>query len=68
MDIRLKEARTNKAMSTRELARRSGVARSYIQKIEAGEANPTINTLRKLAETLDVSVAALVSEDGGRAE
>ena len=57
----LTEIREKKRLSTRELAARSGVSRSHIQRIEAGEANPTIETMCKLAKALEVSVHDLFS-------
>lgn len=51
--------RLEKNMSIRTLAEKSGVAKSYIEKIEAGEANPTIDIMCKLAKALDVSVCRL---------
>lgn len=46
-------------MSIRMLAEKSGVAKSYIEKIEANEANPTVEILCKLAKALDVPVCSL---------
>ena len=36
------------------------VARSYLYKIEQGEANPTMNTLIKIAKGLNVKVKELI--------
>ena len=61
--IFLSEIRNKKWISTRELAAKSGVSRSHIQRIESGESNPTIETMCKLARALDVSVYELFSCD-----
>lgn len=61
MKMHLMNIRESKWMSTRELSERSGVSRSHIQRIEAGEANPTIGTMCKLAKALEVSVHSLFS-------
>lgn len=44
-----------------ELAGRSGVSRRLIVQIEQGEANPSIGTLLRLADTLEVTLTDLVS-------
>lgn len=50
-------------MSIRILAETSGVAKSHIEKIEAGEANPTIDVMCKLAKALDTPVGELFTCD-----
>jgi DNA-binding XRE family transcriptional regulator len=52
--IFLKEWRTTKGFSYRQLAEGSGVALSGIQEIEAGSRSPTVDTLDKLAKGLGV--------------
>ncbi len=47
-------------MSALELSRRSGVARNTIAALEAGEGNPTLDTLYALADALDVPLADLL--------
>lgn len=46
-------------MSIRALAEKSGVAKSYIEKIEVGEVNPALDIMCKLAKALDVPVCSL---------
>src|SRR3954471_9128878 len=46
-------------MSALELSRRSGVARNTIAALEAGEGNPTLDTLYALADALDVPLSGL---------
>lgn len=43
-------------MTVKALVEQSGVARSNIERIETGNANPKVETLGKLAKALDVSV------------
>lgn len=59
MKLYLDTIRLEKDMSIRALAEKSGVAKSYIEKIEAGEANPTLDIMCKLAKALDVPVCSL---------
>src|SRR5690242_12077702 len=54
---RIKLKRKEKGFSQEELAEYSGVARSVIQRLEAGSStNTTINTLQALAGALDTTV------------
>lgn len=46
-------------MTIRELSDRSGVAKSHIQKIEAGTANPSLEVMCRLAEILECEVTEL---------
>jgi predicted transcriptional regulator len=48
----LSAARQSVGLTIAELARRSGVSRDTIERIEAGRANPTVSTLRSLSEAL----------------
>jgi len=54
--------RKQKGLSQEKLARLSDVANNTIIKMESGENdNPTLETLRKVAKALDVSVDKLIS-------
>lgn len=53
---RLKSLRLARGYSMRELAARAGIAVSFLSKIEAGKASPTIMSLQKVLEALDVAV------------
>ncbi len=61
MKIYLQRIRKEKKLSTEQLAKKSGVARSYIQKIEDGGSNPSIAVLCKLAKALQIPVYDLFS-------
>lgn len=52
-------------MSALELARRSGVARGTIAALEAGEGNPTVDTLYALANALGVPLSDLLEHPAG---
>jgi len=57
----LKKLRGDKELSQEKLARLSDVANNTIVKIEAGKnQNPTLDTLKKIAKALDVSVDELI--------
>lgn len=57
---RIREVRMEKGMTQAQLAERSGLCRSYIMSIEAGQRNPTVKTVTAIAEALGVSVKELV--------
>jgi transcriptional regulator with XRE-family HTH domain len=59
---RLKALRILAAMTQAELAERSGVARTTIIRLEAGEPAPLPSTVRKLARALHVRPAELFGE------
>ena len=48
------DARKSRNMTQKELAERTGIDQSDISKIETGNANPSLNTLKRLAEGLDM--------------
>lgn len=56
--------RADRGLSQIALARLSGLSKQTIVDIESGRANPTIETLEALAEALNVSTRALISEMG----
>jgi transcriptional regulator with XRE-family HTH domain len=49
--------RTEHALSQRGLAKRLGMTQPQLARLEAGEHNPTIDTLARLAQTLDTEFA-----------
>jgi transcriptional regulator with XRE-family HTH domain len=56
--------RSERRLSQGELARRSGVSKQTLSKIEAGVGNPTVDTLAALASALDISLRSLLTEWG----
>ncbi len=65
---RLKCVRQEKGLTRTELARRSGVALSFIHSIESGHKSPTVRTLEKLAAALGVRVSDLLEEGEAQPE
>lgn len=59
-----KRFREDRNLSQAALAQQSGLSKQTILSLEAGRANPTIETLEALAEALEVSTRALISEMG----
>ena len=60
--LRLREIRERKGVSLRALKKVSGVAVSTLARFEAGQGDPQLSTLRKLAKALNVTVARLIVE------
>jgi transcriptional regulator with XRE-family HTH domain len=57
----LRKLREAKGLSQERLARLADVANNTIVKIEAGKnQNPTLDTLKKIANALDISVNDLI--------
>jgi transcriptional regulator with XRE-family HTH domain len=57
----IKELRKKHKISQEELAKQAGITYSTLIKIESGaNDNPTIKTMKKIADTLDVSLDELV--------
>ena len=48
------EARTSQNLTQKELSERTGIDQSDISKIETGNANPSLSTLKRLAEGMDM--------------
>lgn len=58
----LKEARNRKGISQEELALSLGFDRTYISMLERGKRNPSLFTIYKMANFLDVTVSNLTSK------
>ena len=56
----LRRLRAGRSLTLDELARRAGVSRSMLIQIEQKRVNPTLATLVRLAQALDVGLAELV--------
>lgn len=58
----IKELRVAKRMGQNELAKKSALSRSYLSEIENENADPSLRALRKIAISLDVSMAQIFEE------
>ncbi len=52
--------REYKQIKVKELANRAGITPSYLSQIETGKRNPTIDTLKAIAEALAIDVEMLI--------
>ena len=56
----MKKIRARKHMSQGDICRELGVDRAYISNIESGKQNPTLSTIEKIAQALEVSSGELL--------
>jgi transcriptional regulator with XRE-family HTH domain len=59
---RIREFRQARKMPLRELAGRAGISPGFLSQLERGQANPSVGTLRKLAEELGVALPDLFTD------
>lgn len=59
---RVREARANRGMTRKILARDSGVSERYLAQLESGQGNVSILLLRDIAQALSLELEALLSE------
>ena len=60
MARRLRKLREGRRMSQETLARRAGLSRTYVTRLELGQQDPSLSTLVALAKALKVSLGELV--------
>jgi XRE family transcriptional regulator, regulator of sulfur utilization len=58
--MKLKQVRETKGLTQTALAKKAGVSRAYVFRLEAGGADPTVGLLQRLAKALSVPVTALL--------
>jgi transcriptional regulator with XRE-family HTH domain len=56
---RVRELRLSLKMTQRDLAEDAGIRQALISQIERGEANPTLDSILRIATALEVSFAEL---------
>lgn len=60
---KLKELRLSRNDSINELAKKAGVAQSYISNIEMGNTNPTIEKISKILSVYNISLPDFFKEE-----
>ena len=58
---RIKEIRAKKGITQERLSERMEINPKYLSSIERGKENPTLNTLIKLSESLEVDIGEIFS-------
>lgn len=59
----LKRTRQSRGMTLKDLSEATGLSQAFLSEVENGKANPTIDTLRRLAKGLSVSLFDVLSEE-----
>lgn len=63
MVIKLWEIRSKNNITLRELEKKSGISKTTLNDIENGRTAPTIQTLEKIAESIDCKINDLFESD-----
>ena len=61
---RLREIRTARRCTLREVAERAGLSESFLSQVERGRASASIASLRRIADGLGISISDLFQADG----
>lgn len=61
LGVRLKQLRVRHGLTQAEVARRSGIHRPNIARVEAGRHTPSLDTLRRLADAIGVSTSEILN-------
>ncbi len=67
LGTRIMQLRNQKGLSQRQLSERTGIAASYLSRIENRRLEPRPKTLRKIAEALGIPVSDLFQDRPGGA-
>jgi transcriptional regulator with XRE-family HTH domain len=58
--MRLKQLREDRGLTQEALAKKAGISRAYLSRLELGMHDPHLSRLRKLAKVLRVKISELV--------
>jgi len=58
--VRLKRLRESRGLTQERLAKKVGISRGYLARLEMGRHDPPLSRLRKLAKALGVPVTTLL--------
>ncbi|WP_082091383.1 helix-turn-helix domain-containing protein [Paracidovorax citrulli] len=61
LGLRIKELRVEHGFTQEELSDRSGLFRTYMSRIESGQANPTLTMLHQIAGAFPIDVRDLLA-------
>lgn len=52
-------ARVKRGLTIRELAKRAGISKSHVERIEAGETSPSLEVMCQIAKALEMPITEL---------
>lgn len=61
--MRIKEIREKKNISQRALARKAEMSQTFLSNVENGKSDPSLSTLKRLAEALKTKVSKLIEDE-----
>jgi len=64
MGDKIRLMRTKKEQSLQDLAQRAEISLTYLSEIERGNVYPALNTLKRIAGGLEVSVSSIIGSEG----
>lgn len=64
LGIRIKKQRVKNKMSLRELAKKVDLSASFLSQVEGGKTYPSLQSLKKIADTLHTTIGDLLGETG----
>jgi XRE family transcriptional regulator, regulator of sulfur utilization len=59
---RLKQARQRSGLSLRALGERTGFSASFLSQVELGQSSPSLSSLHRIAQALEVPLGSLIAE------
>ncbi len=62
-DTAMKRARLLQGITLKDLSEKIGLSQAFLSEVENGKGNPTLDTLRRIAKGLGLSVFDILSED-----
>lgn len=61
--LRIKKARKKAGLTQLQLAKKVGINREYLSRIENNHSSPSLELLRKIANVLEISVKDLIEDE-----
>lgn len=65
MDLRIKEIMSERGVTSAWLAEKVGISKVAVSNIITGKSYPSLDTIKKIADALNVSIIKLIGEDNG---
>ena len=66
--ITIRDYRLEKGLSQGDIEKRTGLLRCYLSRVENGHTIPSLDTLTKIAQALELPLAQFFTENGSRSQ